>query len=409
MTSIEKLEKMLINNSINQKLEFNKLLKIMRVIKEPYPFISSVNFDIMIDVLGDLGFSEEEKTEIVAYYYSKTLNFYNRDKRNEYIYNLSFKQILKNHLVIGPSYEEQCKAVNVIRMIVDEEGNILPAKMTIDEVKIIVFKNICSISREYVLKILKLSQKKHKECLKKDSIRECRIEELYKKLFPNDVHDHYFSEQEINDIKNRMLKLGYSAEEIEKIVDNIIATNGIIEKKTEPIKKTEVKVDYKALRMYNHQLRQFIDEGDKPYDYMTEEQIEEVVYLLNQLGYTEARKDTILNNIRKLNESIKQKEAATKYKQLQTEIFGVIDKREDKPFAALSFEIYEQALESQTKLEELNNKINIALNEIQNSITTLTKSSDEFKFYIEYIMENLSEIDQCFSNAKTWNLIKERK
>ena len=410
MTTIQKLKEILENNKIDKKIEINKAFKIRQIMNEPYPFISSVNLEIMIDILNQLGLSETEKTEIIAYYYNKTLNFYNRDKKNESIYNLSYKQTIKNQLFIGLTYEEQCNKLNLIRMVIDENGNILPAKISINEEKIKFFKTLCCISGDYVIKILKLSLKKYNDILKKESIRERSIEELFKKLFPNDVQDHYYSPNEIADIKNRMLKLEYNAQEIEQIIDNILKTNQHIEKKESKSSVKQItEIDYKLMKNLTHELKQFIGDDHKPYDYLTDDQINLVITLMQKLGYSKERKNTILNNIKKHNKKIMQDENQFQLEKTREDVFRKIDSKEDKPFTALSLEIYELALKNETKLDDLTKRINGALAEIQNSIIKLVDSNEEQDFYIEYIMEALNEIDQCFAKANEWNLIKERK
>ncbi|MBQ9834541.1 MAG: hypothetical protein IJO33_05050 [Bacilli bacterium] len=405
MESVEKLKKLVSSQRFIDKVgEFNASMFMDFIDREYLVYANSELMDIKI-ILSWLGFSEKEKTEINAYLYNKILKFYNgnSDHRAEYI------KIHGNEE--GKIYDSLCIKAKILRAYIDEEGNIVPCLIKPTEDIINLFQSFCVNNEENIIKIIKLSNKKDEEISKKVARRKQEAIELIRHLESLIDNNKFYNTKEIEDIKKLMRKQGYSPEEIQN-VENQIEKNNKLYRMSHPkdnAPKPIKSVDYKQIKNLAHELKQFIGDDDKPYDYLSDDQINLVINLIQELGYSEERKNTILNNIKKYNEKIMCDENRFQLEKTREDVFKEIDSRKDKPFTALSSEIYEVALKNETKIEELNNRIKAALNEIQNSVRELVEFSEERTFYIEYIMEALNDIDQCFAQAIEWNLLRKRK
>lgn len=368
-------------------------------------------FRSLMTLLINTNLSEEEKTEVIAYYINKCMIIFEEDtKENRNIY------MTKTAFSSEKKYDMLHANLKRIRTIISSDGEILPCNCKWDINEIASIQMYVPLPKQYIRDILVLSNYRYKKQKKQEMFLKKIAQEMANLI--NDITEckRIITPEEIEKAKQIMSQLNYTEEQTETVLHSIEKSNAIVVQKNSMLKEEnktkKPNVDYKVQKKLLFELSQYIDlDKNMPYDYLNESEITEISNLMNLLGYSIERMHTILTNIKKKNDKEQQIESETEIILFRQDIFAEIDECEDKPFETPASDIYFNALNNETMLEDKNEKINKAISDIDEAIKNIIicTSDEDRNIWVSYIIELLYDIDLIFNQAIEWNLVRTRK
>ncbi|MBQ9834540.1 MAG: hypothetical protein IJO33_05045 [Bacilli bacterium] len=363
-------------------------------------------FRSLMTLLINTNLSDEEKTEVIAYYINKCMIIFEEDtKENRKIY------MTKTAFSSEKKYDMLHANLKRIRTIISSDGEILPCNCKWDINEIASIQMYVPVAKQYIRDILVLSNSRYKKLQKQEFLLKKIALEMKKLIDDITEYKRMISSEEIERAKKNMRTLNYSEEEIATVLSSIEKSNNIILIKQATLKAKDKSVsdgtNYKKQKQLAFELKQYINlENNMPVDYLDEDQITTVSQLINLLGYSVEKVSIILSNIKKSNQDYIEKDIA----QFRNDIFAEIDLKEDKNFESLAEDIYSQALQSKTQLSYLNGIITSSINIIDQTIYEMFNGSKEDRdFQIDYIMIALSDIDKSLKQVRDYNMPRIRK
>ena len=320
-------------------------------------------------------FSKEEQLEVITFYYSRNYRYFT----GEAFENLPKHQKMlpkKNH------YEEICLIINSRKVLIDENGKILPYQNNLtDEEKadILSLNGYINMPQEYINAILENAQSKHTVVARKKAEQKENQILLHRELEKVYKLDHKITQLEIKNIAELLKKSGYPKAEIDKILGELNAgyekqrqEKLMKQERIQNIQKFRKEIALKALACY-------LDESNKPLRIIDERTLKSIKESLKILGHDDKKISEIENRIQKNNKSNLAEIERQKWTKKRNELFEKINKDPKSKTLLLEsvYTIYDQA--------------NLVVNN-KNENRGLVFNFEDIKFWLDYINDYITRI-----------------